>query len=154
MYKNGRKDYYEKNKEKILEYQRQWRKKRRITHPLDSEKQNRRTKEYHQTIDGKAALKAGALNTAAKKRGQVGRVYKEDILRLWNNKRCNACYTDRDLEIDHIIPSLSGGQNIGGNLQLLCFDCHKEKTRKDVSVQPPLCGSIEDQLPLFKGLTP
>ena len=154
MYKNGRKDYYEKNRDKILEYRRQWRKKRRVTHPLDAVKQNRKTKEYHKTIDGRAALKAGALNMAAKKRGQPGRVSKEDILILWNNKRCNACDTDKLLEIDHIIPSLLGGQNRGENLQLLCADCHKEKTRKDVSVQPSLYGSTEDQLPLFKGVNP
>ena len=31
-------------------------------------------------------------------------------------------------EIDHIVPLASGGTNDDSNLQLLCVDCHKEKT--------------------------
>jgi hypothetical protein len=33
-----------------------------------------------------------------------------------------------NLELDHIIPLHRGGSNDYENLQLLCRDCHKEKT--------------------------
>lgn len=36
-------------------------------------------------------------------------------------------------EVDHIIPIIQGGQSLGiDNHQVLCYTCHKEKTKKDV----------------------
>lgn len=38
------------------------------------------------------------------------------------------------LEVDHIIPIYKGGQSLGlENHQILCFNCHKSKTKKDLS---------------------
>lgn len=35
------------------------------------------------------------------------------------------------VEVDHIIPRAEGGSDNLANLQLLCVDCHKEKTLED-----------------------
>jgi len=38
-------------------------------------------------------------------------------------------------ELDHIIPLFKGGTNDIENLQALCADCHKDKTRADLSLK-------------------
>ena len=37
-------------------------------------------------------------------------------------------------EVDHIKPLCAGGTNARDNLQALCSDCHKDKTRRDVAM--------------------
>ena len=37
-------------------------------------------------------------------------------------------------EVDHIIPIFKGGESLGlDNHQVICYTCHKAKTKKDVS---------------------
>lgn len=44
-----------------------------------------------------------------------------------------ACIVGRTPEVDHIIPIALGGQSLGfDNHQVLCYDCHKTKTKKDI----------------------
>ena len=45
-----------------------------------------------------------------------------------------------DYEIDHIIPLAAGGSNDAKNLQLLCVDCHKDKT-----IQEKLDGTYKSK---------
>lgn len=41
---------------------------------------------------------------------------------------------DRKPEVDHIVPVSKGGQSIGNsNHQIICYTCHKEKSKKDNS---------------------
>lgn len=149
-----RKSYYEKNKDRIKTYQKKWRANRKMTHPQEAVRQNQRVKEYHKTKNGKAALKAGHLNTTAKKRGQRGKVTKLDILALEENYQCATCHATDGLEFDHIVPSCKGGENTAENLQLLCKKCHKEKTKQDVSTIAFAYQQAElDILDLFNGVT-
>ncbi len=47
---------------------------------------------------------------------------------------CNQYFTSEDnLEIDHIIPQISGGKNNMANKQLLHNYCHHKKTTSDGS---------------------
>lgn len=40
---------------------------------------------------------------------------------------------NKEPEIDHIIPIFKGGMSIGlDNVQILCYSCHKKKTKKDM----------------------
>lgn len=45
--------------------------------------------------------------------------------------RCRRCGTTKFLELDHIVPRARGGGDALTNLQLLCHDCHRTKTRED-----------------------
>jgi len=49
--------------------------------------------------------------------------------------KCNSCQIEledlRDIDIDHIIPISKGGKNLIDNLQPLCKNCHKEKTKSE-----------------------
>ena len=45
-------------------------------------------------------------------------------------KKCNGCksfYHQKDLTVDHIIPTVKGGQDTEDNKQLLCFHCNVTK---------------------------
>lgn len=49
---------------------------------------------------------------------------------------CFGCWTPREiklLEIDHMNPRDKGGQDVDGNLQLLCSPCNKSKHNKSMS---------------------
>lgn len=41
--------------------------------------------------------------------------------------KCEWCGVSGNLTYDHIIAVESGGKNVGGNLQILCFDCNQRK---------------------------
>ncbi|RMG71918.1 MAG: HNH endonuclease [Chloroflexi bacterium] len=53
---------------------------------------------------------------------------------------CRICYKDGRLvaatEVDHIVPLCKGGNDNRDNLQSLCCDCHKIKTREDKNMKP------------------
>mmetsp|Transcript_24364 Transcript_24364/g.67511 ORF Transcript_24364/g.67511 Transcript_24364/m.67511 type:complete len:574 (+) Transcript_24364:576-2297(+) len=61
------------------------------------------------------------------------------VKNLYNrqNGKCSICNQNFQLgdpmEVDHITPRSRGGQDKYNNLQLLHTQCHKEKTRKDLS---------------------
>lgn len=55
---------------------------------------------------------------------------------LFRNARCENCkksVTRKTSHIDHKIPLELGGSNNSENLQVLCIDCHKEKTAIDIA---------------------
>jgi 5-methylcytosine-specific restriction endonuclease McrA len=51
-----------------------------------------------------------------------------EFINLHKNKCKNCRMYSAEYEIDHIIPLAAGGSNENTNLQLLCIDCHKDKT--------------------------
>jgi 5-methylcytosine-specific restriction endonuclease McrA len=53
----------------------------------------------------------------------------------WCCQKCNRSLVYEQVEIDHIIALINGGQNRESNLQLLCGWCHREKTKRDVKVK-------------------
>ena len=56
---------------------------------------------------------------------------KEKARLLRENSCCAICGRTEDLELDHVIPVTAGGGNDKGNLQLLCFACHRKKTLQE-----------------------
>lgn len=44
---------------------------------------------------------------------------------------CAICDSKDKLEIDHITPLSLGGRNVPSNVQILCYTCHKYKTKLD-----------------------
>lgn len=47
-----------------------------------------------------------------------------------DNFLCVKCNSQENLEVDHIVELVDGGENDISNLQTLCTECHKEKTRQ------------------------
>lgn len=51
---------------------------------------------------------------------------------------CNYCHiVNRRLTIDHVVPTVLGGNSKLENLQLLCDECHNKKTKEDVKKMVP-----------------
>lgn len=68
--------------------------------------------------------------TRGKSNNKIVRDEKKRILK--ENNYCNICGTKHDTyEVDHIIPVAIVGVNHSKNIQLLCVECHKNKTRID-----------------------
>ena len=58
--------------------------------------------------------------------------FRETLLKKYNNK-CNICNKKIDsFHIDHVKPLSAGGSNDDDNLQVLCIQCHQDKTESEV----------------------
>lgn len=59
---------------------------------------------------------------------------------LSNFPLCRICesqgYVTPATEVDHIVALVNGGADDVDNLQSLCADCHKDKTRADLGLGP------------------
>ena len=62
--------------------------------------------------------------------------------------KCQACSSilEATYEIDHITPKCKGGTNDENNLQALCPNCHRKKTRKDIA-KPAATKKTKIQFP-------
>lgn len=62
---------------------------------------------------------------------------KRDALQRANgrceNPKCGAFLSLNKYHYDHVIPDQMGGDASLDNCQVICFACHKEKTRKDAA---------------------
>ncbi len=45
--------------------------------------------------------------------------------------RCRFTYLPSGVDIDHVTPLSRGGEDVDGNVQVLCKTCHKIKTAED-----------------------
>jgi 5-methylcytosine-specific restriction protein A len=61
---------------------------------------------------------------------------KDSLMKRNPQKLCANCHESMssryDLQLDHIVPKCRGGSDDQSNLQLLCKECHRKKTTKDV----------------------
>lgn len=46
--------------------------------------------------------------------------------------KCESCGTAEHLEFDHVVPCHLGGTNDEGNGQVLCRECHRQKTTTEI----------------------
>lgn len=62
--------------------------------------------------------------------------YRYYVVQALGNK-CNKCGQEKvkKLRLDHIVAICNKGKDHFSNLQLLCINCHKEKTIKEISSQ-------------------
>lgn len=121
-----RKEYEEKNKEKILERYREY-------HLKNKEKRNKQTREYFKTEKGIAIMK----NSNHKRRiiKKQGTATTEEIKHLINNIKncywCNSKIIDNKYNLDHYVPLSRGGKHTIDNLVISCEKCNKQKHAKD-----------------------
>jgi 5-methylcytosine-specific restriction endonuclease McrA len=76
-----------------------------------------------------------AAHAARRRSQQASQRYSgSDVQRLLiaQSSRCARCGTSLSLgyHVDHIIPLSRGGENVAGNLQLLCAICNLKKSNK------------------------
>lgn len=86
-----------------------------------------------------AYFSASNPNPLSHRRGQP--LFDRDVSRakrsavLLRDGGCLVCGATEQLECDHRIALMNGGDNSFENLGTLCDSCHKEKTRYDWSIQ-------------------
>ena len=84
---------------------------------------------------------------------EAGRVrlstnYNEEWLKkrreiLDRDGKCLECGSTERLEVDHRVPVYEGGAELDSeNLRVLCHECHKNKTRKEVFERYEKYGSV------------
>ena len=76
------------------------------------------------------------------------REYKETLYGIQGGF-CNLCkehFKPRNLTIDHIVPKSKGGQDLEGNLHLLCQACNSSKGAKDMAQMKALFASYVSRL--------
>ncbi|MFJ9616717.1 HNH endonuclease [Streptomyces noursei] len=44
---------------------------------------------------------------------------------------CGGTFAPSGVEVDHVRPIALGGEDVEGNVQLLCLYCHRSKTREE-----------------------
>ncbi len=108
-----RRDYYTRNRERLIAMSLQWAKDNPERAALTSrlKKQRRRA--------------AGALTADEWRRIQT----------QYGN-RCLACGSDGPLTIDHVVPVSKGGANTAANVQPLCGPCNSAKATKTIDYRP------------------
>ncbi len=111
-------DYYQRNREKLVAGSIQWAKDNPERAALTSrlKKQRRRA--------------AGVLTAAEW----------QQILAQYGH-RCLACGSDGPLTIDHVTPVSKGGANTAANVQPLCGPCNSSKGTKTIDYRPPLAAA-------------
>jgi 5-methylcytosine-specific restriction endonuclease McrA len=106
-------DYYQRNRQKLIAYSLQWTKDNPERAALTSrlKKQRRRA--------------AGVLTAA-----------EWEQIKTQYGQRCLACGSDGPLTIDHVVPVSKGGANTAANVQPLCGPCNSSKATKIVDYRP------------------
>lgn len=121
------KQYSIDNKERISEFQKNWR---------EANKEKRR--EYHilysQTLKGKLILSAAASKRRARNRNAEGNFNANGIKNLYATQggRCYYCSVEIEngYHIEHMTPLSRGGSNWIDNICLACVSCNKSKYTK------------------------
>jgi len=122
--------YFEKNREHILELNRNW----RIANPdYMPEYLAKYLPEYHQRPEVKEADRIRSLN---RYRSLVGELPK-DCMAILIGRYGEACMNpdcdglDSILTIDHVKPVSKGGLNTMDNVQILCYTCNRRKGNRN-----------------------
>lgn len=78
-------------------------------------------------------------------------------LRIFDKSGERCCHCARRIfgrllpRYDHIVALVNGGENRESNLQLLCSECHSEKTRTDIAEKSVIYQKRAKRLKLKKG---
>ena len=123
---------------------------------------NEKMKEYQKTFLGYLALSAGRVNTGAKTRGVQAKITANDLHEIWMRQNglsgsCGCASCGREIKqgewhVDHIVPLMKNGIHHPSNLQIICEDCHKVKTRGERDVYKT--GQAEISFPSNPGVHP
>jgi 5-methylcytosine-specific restriction endonuclease McrA len=122
------KKYYEKNKDRLSEYRRDYNKNN-----ADALKQ-RRSKNLPKNREAKRAQQA---KRRALKSGAKNKLVRRHWLRILEaaNGKCYYCKNKFDkLTMDHVIPISKGGDHCASNMVAACISCNSKKYNKILSL--------------------
>lgn len=142
------KEYYLKNKERIKEQTKNYKKLTGYKYTLSEEQKEQsrdrarewyennkelmilRSKEWKKANTDK--VNAGSRNYASRRRGAEGNYSVKDFLKLKNRNLglCYYCGDSKANSIDHVIPLSLGGTNYIGNILPVCDKCNSSKGGK------------------------
>jgi len=118
--------YYSKQREKILEYKRRYRQR----HSEKMRKRDARYREEHPMVRKAQYSRRRAQERDAKGEFSFGQW--KAIKRFYSpDGKCLCCGEARRLQVDHVVPLSKGGTNWPGNLQPLCKGCNLRKHTDD-----------------------
>ncbi len=146
-----RREYYKKNKERLLEEGREWRERnpdymkewyRRnpdyVTQRFRENKEelvayNR--KWYHDNLERAREL---VRNSSSRRRAREAKVINDLTMEEWIevsnrfNNQCAYCENNTDITLDHVIPIFKGGGHTKSNVVPACKSCNSSKQARDV----------------------
>ena len=90
------------------------------------DKQHLKYGTFHYIIRAKLfkGLKEGTMN--------IRSIFADEKVKLMTGQICNYCGSDKNLSLDHIIPSYEGGADNAENLIFACKSCNSSKGKKDL----------------------
>jgi 5-methylcytosine-specific restriction enzyme A len=89
------------------------------------------------TVPKKSKTKATGGGSADVRLPGYTRMKRNERIRERDGYCCQKCgRPEAKGEIDHIVPLKDGGTEADANCQLLCVECHKDKSRADMGLKP------------------
>lgn len=122
------KEYYKANREKVLEQRKQYLEDNR-------EQVAKKRKRYYQ--DNKEAYRLHNQKRRAAKANAAGHCTPEQLQARfdYHGNRCVYCGSEKNLQIEHMIPISKGGTNWPANLAPACESCNKSKHARKTFVE-------------------
>jgi 5-methylcytosine-specific restriction endonuclease McrA len=74
-------------------------------------------------------MRVHGMNRRARDWGTEGRMTFDELAAVFDSCgwKCVECGSEQDLHADHIVPLKGGGENVAGNLRVLCEACNCTK---------------------------
>ncbi|WP_443052939.1 HNH endonuclease [Streptomyces sp. NBC_00184] len=94
---------------------------------------------HHSNYNAQRSVKSHAKRRAAIARGNNAAAKLRRAVRKAVGGECRICLRwclPSQVDIDHVLPLAKGGEDVEGNVQILCKTCHKTKTAMDFGKRP------------------
>ncbi|WP_424215509.1 HNH endonuclease [Streptomyces sp. BI20] len=98
-----------------------------------------RCSSHHKGYEARRSVQSHAKRRAAIAAGNNAAARLRKAVRKAVSGTCATClrmYLPSQVDIDHIKPLALGGEDVDGNVQVLCKACHKAKTATDFGKRP------------------
>ncbi|MBC9714494.1 HNH endonuclease [Streptomyces sp. TRM66268-LWL] len=99
-----------------------------------------RCAEHHRAYESGRSVQSHRKRRAAIARGNNAAVRLRRALKRVGHGQCAHCglsFLASAIDVDHIVALSCGGEDVDGNVQLLCHPCHRAKTRVDMGHTSP-----------------
>ncbi|MHC0429219.1 HNH endonuclease [Streptomyces sp. O3] len=94
---------------------------------------------HHKAYENGRSYRSHRKRREAIARGHNAAALLRKAVRRASGGRCRVClgwYLPSQVDIDHVIPLALGGEDVDGNVQVLCKRCHRTKTSLDFGKRP------------------